>query len=265
MSSLPIVALIGRPNVGKSTLFNALLGKRKNLVMDEPGVTRDLHYERLKIKDRTFLLVDTGGLVQRGQSILQSAVKKQVLSILEDADCLVVLLDGREGLMAEDYDLVQMLRKQGKPIVFAVNKIDSEKQKELPYAFYALGVEIFPVSAEHKRGLEKLMDQVLSHLPLQSQEEERTPTDLVHLAILGRPNVGKSTLLNQLLGEERALVTPIPGTTRDSIESVLIYKDQHYRLVDTAGIRSKGKTKGLEGLSVRPRQNVPSFQLHHMQ
>ena len=258
MTKLPLVAIVGRPNVGKSTLFNSLLGKRKNLVLDEPGVTRDLHFEEVFLEKRRILLVDTGGLVEEVKNLsdIQKGIQKHVFSILEEADRVIFLFDGKEGLVSDDYELVSQIRKKGKNVIYVVNKIDSTKHQDLPYGFYELGVEILAISAEHKLGLETLKRKIVEQLPEKEQIEESSKSEKleiqnqIKLAIIGRPNVGKSTLLNQLLGKERALVSNLPGTTRDGVESTLVFKDIEYQIIDTAGVRKKGKTKGLEGLSV---------------
>lgn len=236
----PIVAIVGRPNVGKSTLFNRISGTRKAIVDDFPGVTRDRNYIDVTWDDRTFTLIDTGGFEPEAKEGLLPQMREQAILAVEEADLIIFLADGKEGLTPADHDVADLLRRSGKPLVFAVNKIDSQKRMEGIYDFYSLGLpEPIPVSAEHGIGTDDLMDKVLSLIP--EYKEEAPAEDITKLAIIGRPNVGKSSLINRLLGYERVIVSNIPGTTRDTIDSLLTVNEKKYLLIDTAGIRKKGR------------------------
>lgn len=244
-----IVALIGRPNVGKSTLFNRITRSRKALVDPTPGVTRDRQYERVEWDDKTFILVDTGGieaenLSAKDRDIMSGNIREQTLQAVTEADVLLFLLDGREGATPTDFEVTGLLRKTDKPVYFVVNKIDGEElEPTLLPAFYELGVErLWPVSAEHGYGVRSLMDNLITALPVR-RESYLPPEDAVRIAFFGRPNVGKSSLINRLLGEDRMVVSEIPGTTRDSIDTLLTRNDKNYLLIDTAGIRRKGKVR----------------------
>lgn len=236
----PIVAIVGRPNVGKSTLFNRISGTRKAIVDDFPGVTRDRNYIDVTWDDRTFTLIDTGGFEPEAKEGLLPQMREQAVLAVEEADLIIFLADGKEGLTPADHDVADLLRRSGKPLVFAVNKIDSQKRMEGIYDFYSLGLpEPIAVSAEHGIGTDNLMDKVLSLIP--EYKEEAPAEDITKLAIIGRPNVGKSSLINRLLGYERVIVSNIPGTTRDTIDSLLTVNEKKYLLIDTAGIRKKGR------------------------
>ncbi|MDO8446540.1 MAG: ribosome biogenesis GTPase Der [Deltaproteobacteria bacterium] len=236
----PIVAIVGRPNVGKSTLFNRISGRRKAIVDDMPGVTRDRNYIDVTWDDRTFTLIDTGGFEPESKEDILAQMREQAMLAVEEADLIIFLADGKEGLTPEDHDVADLLRRSEKPLVFAVNKIDSQKRMEGLYDFYSLGLsEPFPVSAEHGIGTGELMERVLSLIP--EYREEPLSEDLTRLAVIGRPNVGKSSLINKLLGYERVIVSDIPGTTRDAIDTLLTANDKKYLLIDTAGIRKKGR------------------------
>jgi GTP-binding protein len=244
-----IVALIGRPNVGKSTLFNRITKSRKAIVDPTPGVTRDRQYERVTWEQSTFILVDTGGIETKdraadGSDSMVGSIKEQTLQAVAEADVLLFLMDGREGVTPTDFDVTGLLRRTDKPVYFVVNKIDGEElETRLLPAFYELGVEqLWPVSAEHGYGVLSLLHDLAASLP-ERQESFSPPPDAIRIAFFGRPNVGKSSLINRLLGEERMLVSDIPGTTRDSIDTLLTVKDKNYLLIDTAGIRRKGKVK----------------------
>ena len=297
----PLLAIVGRPNVGKSTLFNRLVGSRRAIVGNEPGITRDRLYGDCEWRGRTFRVVDTGGIIPEDKELIPSEIFRQARVALEEAAAVVMVVDGRSELAAPDLELVRLLRKTGKPLFLAVNKIDTAKQETLTPDFHRLGVrEIFPISAEHGTGIDDLLDAVLAVLPASSQTTsdqrpttlpntaDRTPeTDLpttndqepttsfrpttndqgptteslthdqgiaeessaaghqpraINIAIIGHPNVGKSTLLNQLTGTSRAIVSPIPGTTRDAVDEVVVRDGKTFRFIDTAGIRRKGKT-----------------------
>lgn len=241
-NNLPVVALIGRPNVGKSTFFNRLSRSRDAIVDPTPGVTRDRHYAQIQWEDNYFELIDTGGLDDE-QDELNMHIRNQALEAMDDADIILFLLDGRAGVMPGDHEIVDMLRRSNKTVFFAVNKVDSPEQEVtfLP-PFYELGVErLWPISAEHNYGIRDLMQQVVADFPADTLEQ-KLPDNTVRLAFLGRPNVGKSSMINRLIGEERMVVSDIAGTTRDSVNTLLSRDQYSYLLMDTAGIRRKGKT-----------------------
>jgi GTP-binding protein len=309
----PLLAIVGRPNVGKSTLFNHLVGTRRAIVGDEPGITRDRLYGNAEWCGRQFRVVDTGGIIPEDKDFIPAEIFRQARVALDEAAAIVMVVDGRSELAAPDLELAHLLRKTGKPLFLAVNKIDSDKQMALMGEFHRLGVrELFPVSAEHGRGVDDLLDAFLATLPVtdESQKQfttedtkatggtklqpshevaistaqsdnhdsrppterptterlatddwrlttavpatkdqrlttaphDQRPTTEVKVAIIGHPNVGKSTLLNQLTGTSRAIVSPIPGTTRDAIDELVERNGQRIRFIDTAGIRRKGKT-----------------------
>ncbi len=236
----PIVAIVGRPNVGKSTLFNKLLGRRRAVVVNEPGVTRDLNYADMEERGRAFTLVDTGGFEVAPRDAIQAQVREQTRLAIEDADLIVLLMDGRSGLVPGDIELVGMLRKAARPVLYAVNKIDSKKREADLLDFYSLGVdELHAISAEGGRNLGDFMDAVIDRLPPEVPEE--AAQDRVKVAIVGRPNVGKSSILNRLIGKKRALVSPVAGTTRDPVDTPFERAGVRYLFIDTAGIRKKNK------------------------
>jgi len=244
-----IVALVGRPNVGKSTLFNRITKSRKAIVATTPGVTRDRQYERVDWEQSTFILVDTGGIEAEEKTadagdVMADNIREQTLQAVAEADVILFLMDGREGVTPTDFDVTHLLRKTDKPVYYVVNKIDGEElEPSLLPAFYELGVkQLWPISAEHGYGVRSLLDDLAAGLP-EREESSLQPLDSIRIAFFGRPNVGKSSLINRLLGEERMLVSDIPGTTRDSIDTLLTAKKKHYLLIDTAGIRRKGKVK----------------------
>jgi GTPase len=284
----PLLAIVGRPNVGKSTLFNRLVGSRRAIVGDEPGITRDRLYGETEWRGRAFRVVDTGGIIPEDKDFIPSEIFRQARVALDEAAAIVMVVDGRTEIAAPDLELARLLRKTGKPLFLAVNKVDSDKQIALEGEFHRLGVsELFSVSAEHGRGIDDLLDAFLKTLPQEDQkqltaenaegteerrsgrieadtdedaseepatDDQRLTTDVslpatdhqpsaeVKVAIIGHPNVGKSTLLNQLTGTSRAIVSPIPGTTRDAVDEIVERGGQRFRFVDTAGIRRKGKT-----------------------
>jgi GTPase len=300
----PLLAIVGRPNVGKSTLFNHLIGSRRAIVGDEPGITRDRLYGKTEWRGRAFRVVDTGGIIPEDKDFIPSEIFRQARVALEEAAAIVMVVDGRTELAAPDLELARLLRKTGKPLFLAVNKVDSDKQIALAGEFHRLGLnELFPISAEHGRGVDDLLDAFLATLPLQEIQTQSTTEDRedtegterkgslaadpevvemasaplttedwrlttevspttndegptteepttddrrltaeIKVAIIGHPNVGKSTLLNQLTGTSRAIVSPIPGTTRDAIDEVVERDGRRVRFIDTAGIRRKGKT-----------------------
>ena len=237
---LPLVALVGRPNVGKSTLFNRIVGRRLAIVEDTPGVTRDRQYAEAQQGARKFRVVDTGGFTIKTDELLIKAVREQAEHAIRDADVIVLVIDALEGLAGADQELAQILRRGGKPVLLAANKVDSNKRNDALELgeLYATGFDVFPLSAEHGRGVDELMDAIVDRLPEAGDETE--PEDQpIHLAVLGRPNVGKSTLLNRLLGEERFVASALPGTTRDAVDEELTWKGRRYVLTDTAGLRKK--------------------------
>jgi len=245
---LPSIVIVGRPNVGKSTLFNRLTGTRRSIVTNEPGITRDRIYGTANWEGRNFQVVDTGGIVPEDKAGIPGEILRQARVAIDNATRVVQVVDGRTGPTPLDEELALLLRRAGKPPVLAVNKVDLPKQAELAAQFYELGDEIFPMSAEHGFGVDTLLDALTEDFPRGETVEEKP---YVNIAIIGRPNVGKSTLLNQLVGAERSIVSPEPGTTRDAVDTVLERKGKLYRFLDTAGIRRKGKTKLIaEKLSV---------------
>lgn len=233
----PLIAIVGRPNVGKSTLFNRLCRKRKAIVESLPGVTRDRNYQDITWDEVSLTIVDTGGFEPLKKDRFIAQINEQIELAIEEADVLILLTDGKEGLNPTDKDIIDRLRKAGKPTFLAVNKIDDPKHEERIQDFYSLGVDtIFPISATHGHGVSYLMDEVLSVIP---RMEEEVGDELVRVAVVGRPNVGKSSLINSILGYRRLLVNEIPGTTRDTIDSVVKRDKKGYLFVDTAGIRRK--------------------------
>lgn len=246
----PIIAIVGRPNVGKSTLFNRLAGRRKAIVEDEPGVTRDRNYAESSHEDHPFILIDTGGFEPASRDRIQGQVREQVEVAIEEADLLLFLMDGKEGLNPTDIEVAGYLRKVAKPVFYVVNKIDGERHEEGVPDFYRLGVpSLYSISAEHGRGVGDLMDEVVKALPPAIPGEEKVEEE-TRISLVGRPNVGKSSLLNKLLGRQRAIVDSAPGTTRDAIDTPLRREGRRYIFIDTAGIRRKSKvTQRLEKYS----------------
>jgi GTP-binding protein len=248
--SQPLVAIIGRPNVGKSTLFNRLTGSRKSIVGDEPGITRDRIYGEVEWKSKTFRLVDTGGIVPDDEAIIPANIFKQASNAIDEAQAIIWVVDARAGAIPLDEEIGVLLRNIGKPIFIAANKSESRKVEEEAAEFYKFGFGLIPVSAEHGNGVGDLLDEVFAVLEFEEEIEEEEQRE-IKLAIIGRPNVGKSSLLNKILGEERVIVSPIAGTTRDAIDTHLEVDGQKFLLIDTAGIRRKGKTTEMaEKLSV---------------
>jgi GTP-binding protein len=232
----PILVIVGRPNVGKSTLFNRIVGSQAAIVEDVPGVTRDRNYMDAEWDDRAFVAVDTGGFYTRTPDNIFEQIKEQALFAIDEADLIIHLMDGKDGLNPYDTELVELLRASGKKVLWAVNKIDTGTKEERLYDFYKLGVDdLIPVSAATGYNYDELMDRSVAYLPLWSEPH----VDYPKVAVVGRPNVGKSTLVNSLLGKKRMLVSPEAGTTRDSVDSVCSYYRKNYLLIDTAGIRRK--------------------------
>ena len=298
MERTPLIAIVGRPNVGKSTLFNRLVGSRRAIVGDEPGITRDRLYGETHWRGRDFRVVDTGGIIPEDKDLIPSEIFRQARVALDEAAAIVIVVDARSELAAPDFELARLLQKTGKPLFVAANKVDSDKQEALEAELHRLGIrDVIPVSAEHGRGVDELLDAILEALPKifttedtentevftetaqdrkskspasrKGREKDVAPSDFsiapeipatdvtlpreaecrgdqrpttVSVAIIGHPNVGKSTLLNQITGAERAIVSPIPGTTRDAVDEVVERDGTKFRFIDTAGIRRKGKT-----------------------
>ncbi|WP_411683005.1 ribosome biogenesis GTPase Der [Clostridium thailandense] len=238
----PIVAIVGRPNVGKSTLFNKLAGHRISIVEDTPGVTRDRVYAQAEWLKYNFTIIDTGGIEPESNDIIISQMRRQAQIAIETADVIVFIVDGKEGLTAADREVAQMLRKSKKPIVLVVNKVDSLKEEDNAYEFYNLGIgEPITISASQGLGLGDMLDRIVENFDEAALEEEED--EYIRIAFVGKPNVGKSSLINRLLGEDRVIVSDIPGTTRDAIDSYLETEAGKFILVDTAGLRRKSKVK----------------------
>jgi len=239
----PLVAIVGRPNVGKSTLFNRLVGARFAIVEDTPGVTRDRLYGSCEWRGRHFTLIDTGGIVLDASDPLVQQVRKQAEIAIAEADIVVFLTDAQEGLVEGDREVAQVLRRAACPVLVAVNKTDTKRLEADAAEFYALGLgPVYPISSIHGHGIGELLDAVVQHLPAQLADLEDDET--ARLAIVGRPNVGKSSLTNALVGEERVIVSPLPGTTRDAVDTTIERAGQKAILIDTAGIRRAGKIQG---------------------
>lgn len=234
----PTVALVGRPNVGKSTLFNKLVGTKISIIEDYPGVTRDRIYGEVKYRDYHFSLIDTGG-IDVSHELFQNEIKVQVEIAIEESDVVVFVVDGKEGLTANDKEVSSMLFRSGKRVIVAINKVDSKQSNHHLYDFYELGFsEYIPISAEHNNGIYELLDAIVRDFPTDEKQEEDTR---IKFSVIGRPNVGKSSLINALLNEERVIVSNVAGTTRDSIDSVFKYHNEEFVIIDTAGMRKKGK------------------------
>lgn len=244
----PVVAIIGRPNVGKSTLFNKLVGKRKAIVQDMPGVTRDRNEAVCRYRDRQFNLIDTGGLIPESKEEMATQVRRQSEIAIEQADYLLCIMNAREGVTPIDRSVHDLLRKSGKPVYYVINKTEGKGLERLN-EFYELGVApLYPISAEHNEGLSDLLDALYPHMASAEEEEKIEAPKVV---VLGRPNVGKSTLINTLLRENRLVTSDVPGTTRDTIDSWVTYRDKRYLFIDTAGIRRRGKIEqGVEQFSI---------------
>lgn len=243
MADLPVVVIVGRPNVGKSTLFNAIIRERKSIVGDEPGITRDRIKGEARHEGLPFELIDTGGIIPNDEEMIPSEIFKQARFALDKAAHIIYVIDGRTEITGVDRDLARMLKKLGKPVALAVNKVDHPNREGLANEFWGLGFEhLFPVSAEHRLGLHDLLEHVTQGFPASTETgpPEQYP---IRVAIIGRPNAGKSTLLNAFIGEERAIVSPIAGTTRDAVDETVVHDGREFTFVDTAGIRRKGKTK----------------------
>ncbi len=244
---LPSVVIVGRPNVGKSTIFNRLTSSRRSIVTNEPGITRDRIYGKATWQERTFEVVDTGGIVPDDKAAIPREILRQAQVAIEAASQLLLVVDVRAGLTPLDSELARLLRRTGKPLAIVANKVDTQMQESLAAPFYGLSNDVFPVSAEHGYGFDTMLEAITAHLVPGATEQEEAPAPekedkQVNVAIIGRPNVGKSTMLNRLSGVDRAIVSDIPGTTRDAVDTVVQHGERTYRFVDTAGIRRKGKT-----------------------
>jgi len=236
----PIIAIVGRPNVGKSTLFNRITRSRDAIVDDLPGVTRDRNFKDARWDDKVFTVVDTGGFAEGDDDAFAPHIRQQVEQAIGDADAVVLLLDGKGGISPFDADLVHTLRNVDKPVFFLVNKIDGEGQEKALSDFYGLGIDhLFPVSAEHGYGISDFLDELTSSFP--DTEAEEGPSDTIRIAVVGKPNAGKSSLINTVMGEDRLVVSDVAGTTRDAIDTSVVHGGRSYVFVDTAGIRRKGK------------------------
>ena len=235
----PLVAVVGRPNVGKSTFFNKIAGRRISIVEDTPGVTRDRIYADCEWLNHKFTLIDTGGIEPRTDDILLRQMRAQAQIAIDTCDVILFFTDGRTGLTANDEDVATLLRRSGKPVILVVNKVDHPNMNDTIYDFYALGLgEPYPISSTNMLGLGDLLDAMVSHFPKDASaqdEEEHT----IQIAVVGRPNVGKSSLVNRILGQERSMVSDIAGTTRDAIDTAFVREGQRYNIIDTAGIRRK--------------------------
>src|SRR2546425_10043722 len=258
--ALALVAIIGRPNVGKSTLFNRLIGERRAIVGDEPGITRDRIYGEANWRAQRFALVDTGGIVPDDEAVIPANILKQASFAIDDAQALIWVVDARKGITPLDEELARLLRSTGKRVLTAANKADATHWESDAGEFHRFGfAEVFPISAEHGDGIGEMLDALVGDGSWQLATEEtgkdagepQAGMPALRLAIVGRPNVGKSSLLNRLLGEERAIVSPLAGTTRDSVDTLLKTEAQTFRIIDTAGIRRKARTEAMaEKLSV---------------
>jgi GTPase len=252
---IPVVAIVGRPNVGKSTLFNRIIGRNLAIVEDLPGVTRDRNYAEAAWEGKRFLLVDTGGFEPASLDAMYTMMRDQTTLAIEEADFIVFLLDGQEGLLPADVEVAHRLRAAGKPVLYAVNKVDGERHEALLPDFYRLGVDaLYPISAQHGAGFSDLLDALGRLLPAAppAPEAEAEPSAAApRIAVIGRPNVGKSSFINALIGGDRMIVSDQAGTTRDAVDSLYRYYGREYILVDTAGIRSRGRiSQGVEKYSV---------------
>ena len=239
---MSLVAIVGRPNVGKSTLFNRLVGMRQAIVDETAGVTRDRHYGKCEWCGREFSVVDTGGWTTNSDDVFEQAIRRQVVIAIEEADVVLFMVEAATGITDYDAEIADLLRRSRKPVVLCVNKVDSGEKIFDTYQFYSLGLgEIWSISAANGSGTGDLLDEVVRVLPEETGKEDDDRPDLPHIAIVGKPNVGKSSLTNALLGEERNIVTPVAGTTRDSISTYYNKFNHEFMLVDTAGMRKKSR------------------------
>src|SRR6201984_313756 len=239
---LPSLVIVGRPNVGKSTLFNRLTGTRRSIVTNEPGITRDRIYGKAEWRGRALEIVDTGRIGPHDKAAISQEILRQAHVAIKKAALLVLVGDSQAGLTPLDEELARLLRNTGKPFVIAVNKVDSRSQEVNAGVFHRIGVPVFPIAAEHGTGVDELLDEALARVSVAASGEEEKQPHVIEVAIIGRPNVGKSTLLNRMVGEEPSIVSPIPGTPMDNVDTEIARDGRNYRFVDTAGIRRKGKT-----------------------
>ncbi len=264
--SKPIVAVVGRPNVGKSTFFNYIAGKRISIVEDTPGVTRDRIYTDIEWRGRKFTLIDTGGIEPYSEDKIMQQMKAQAEIAIDTADVIIFMVDSKDGMTATDKEVATMLRKSNKPVILTVNKVD--KVGEMPaecYEFYNLGMgDLMTVSSIHGLGIGDLLDEVYKHFPEEYEDEE--DTDIIKVAVIGKPNAGKSSIINKILGEERVIVSDIPGTTRDAIDTYFEHEGDKYLLIDTAGLRRKSKvTENIEHYStLRSWTAMPTTRERHL-
>ncbi len=251
MPAKPVIAIVGRPNVGKSMLFNRIAGKQKAIVIDEPGATRDRNYMDCVCDDKAFTLIDTGGFEPASEERILVQMREQSNLAIEEADIIIFLMDGKEGLVHSDLEIARHLRSKNKKIFYVANKVDGDRHKDMLADFYRLGIdEIHHISAQHGLGVDELLNVIFCEFPdaLNDKHEEETQ---IKVAIVGKPNVGKSSLVNKILGKERSIANPTPGTTRDAIDSTVKVHGKNYLLIDTAGIRRKSKiSQTLEKYSV---------------
>src|SRR5437879_4840974 len=239
---LPSLVIVGTPNVGQSTLVDRLTGTRRAIVTNEPGITRDRIYGKAEWCGRALEVVDTGGIVPDDKAFIPQEILRQAHVAIKKAALLVLVVDSQAGLTPLDEELARLLRTTGKPFFIAVNKVDSVSQESNAGVFHRIGAPVFPIAAEHGTGVDDLLDAALAEVSVVASGEEEKQPDVIEVAIIGRPNVGKSTLLNRMVGEERSIVSPIPGTTMDNVDTEIARDGRAYHLVDTAGIRRKGKT-----------------------
>jgi GTP-binding protein len=250
---MPLVAIVGRPNVGKSSLFNRLIGWRKAIVENTPGVTRDRNYATAEWRGLEFELVDTGGFEPESDDLHLSLARGQIRKAIEESDLIIFLLDGQAGAMPQDREMLDMLRKSDKNVISVINKIDDEKHEIRAVDFHSLGIDDpMTISAAHGRKIDELLDAILERTALAEYEGDNiVKKQEIRVAVIGKPNVGKSTLINRIIGEDRMLTSPLPGTTRDSVDTILVRRDKNYVLIDTAGIRRRSKiTSSVERFSV---------------
>jgi len=251
MQLKPVIAIVGRPNVGKSTLFNRIAGKQKAIVIDEPGATRDRNYMDCTWEDKAFTLIDTGGFEPASEERILVQMREQANLAIEEADVIIFLMDGKDGLTPTDIEIAKQLRGKDKSVFYVVNKIDGDRHKEMLGEFYKLGIDQFyPISAQHGLGVDELLNIITEDFPAATDDKDDQDTQ-IKIAIVGKPNVGKSSLVNRILGKERSIANPTPGTTRDAIDTQVKVHGKNYLLIDTAGIRRKSKiSQTLEKYSV---------------